>query len=54
MAQLKYLGSVITRDCKDDADAAACIDSANSAFGALGSTNVSLAVKRIVYERDSS
>ena len=50
----KYLGSVLTRDCRDDADVDARINAASHAFGALRqclftSTEVSLCAKKVVY-----
>ena len=51
----KYLGSILTRDCRDDADVDARITAASHAFGALRqclftSTEVSLSAKKVVYE----
>ena len=50
-----YLGSMLSRDCKDILDVDSRIKAASSAFGALRnclftSTNVSFAAKRSVYE----
>ena len=50
-----YLGSVLTRDCKDNADVEARINSASHAFGSLRkclftSTKISFDVKKTVYE----
>ena len=51
----KYLGSILSRDCRDDADVHARIDAASHAFGALReclftSTEVSYSAKKVVYE----
>ena len=51
----KYLGSLLTRDCKDTADVEARINAASHAFGALRqclftSTNISFPAKKMVYE----
>ena len=53
--KFKYLGSILTRDCRDDADVEARIDAASHAFGALrlclfSSTNVTYPAKKVVYE----
>ena len=55
VARVKYLGSILTRDCTDNEDVTARIESASHAFGALRhclftSANISPAVKRVVYE----
>ena len=49
-----YLGSILARDCRDDADVAKRIEAAGGAFGALrkcifSSTKLSFASKRAVY-----
>ena len=51
----KYLGSLLTRDCRDDADVEARINAASHAFGALrqclfSSSNISYPAKKVVYE----
>ena len=50
----KYLGSILTRDCRDDADVDARISAASHAFGALRqclfiSTEVPLSAKKVPY-----
>ena len=50
-----YLGKILTRNCKDDADVVNRICKAGNAFGALrncvlANSHISLAVKRSVYE----
>jgi hypothetical protein len=55
VAEFKYLGSILSRICKDDADVTARIEAASHAFGALRqclftATNISFAAKKIVYE----
>ena len=54
MSQFTYLGSVITRNCRDTADVETRIKKAGNAFGALrkclfASTQVSFAAKKMVY-----
>ena len=55
MDRFVYLGSVLTTDCKDNADVEARINSASQAFGSLRkclftSTKISFNVKKTVYE----
>ena len=50
----KYLGSILSRDCRDDLDVEARIEAASAAFGALrqclfSSANICLDAKKIVY-----
>ena len=50
-----YLGSILSRDCKDDADVSNRIRKAGNAFGALrkcifANSRISLSTKRFVYE----
>ena len=50
-----YLGSILTRDCKDDEDVKARIDAAGGAFGALrksvfSNASICLEAKKVVYE----
>lgn len=50
-----YLGSILTRDCKDTADVESRINAASHAFGALRqclftATEISFPVKKMVYE----
>ena len=54
VAAFLYLGSMLTRDCRDDVDVANRIESASGAFGALrkcifSSSQISFAAKRAVY-----
>ena len=54
VAEFRYLGSILTRDCRDDGDVTARIEAAGSAFGALrkcvfASTYISFGTKKIVY-----
>ena len=51
----KYLGSLLTRDCKDTVEVVSRINAASHAFGALRqciftSTNISFPAKKMVYE----
>ena len=55
VAEFKYLGSILSRDCKDNSDVIERIDAASHAFGALRkclfrSTNISYQAKKLVYE----
>ena len=55
VAHFCYLGSILTRDCKDDEDVKARIDAASGAFGALrksvfSNASICLEAKRLVYE----
>ena len=50
-----YLGSILTRDCKDDEDVKARIDAAGGAFGALrkpvfSNASICFEAKKVVYE----
>ena len=50
-----YLGSFLTRDCKDDSDVLARINSAGGAFGAerkalFSNSEIKFAAKKVVYE----
>ena len=52
--KFRYLGSWLTRDCRDSIDVCERVDSASSAFGALrksifSSVKISLLAKRFVY-----
>ena len=54
VAEFRYLGSFLTRDCRDDRDVIARIEAAGGAFGALrksvfASTYISFRTKKIVY-----
>ena len=53
--KFKYLGSILTRDCKDFEDVKNRIEAAGNAFGSLrhcifASTNLTFDAKRVVYE----
>ena len=54
VARFCYLGSILTRDCKDDEDVEARIEAAGNAFGSLrkaifSKASVSLDAKKMVY-----
>ena len=55
VASFKYLGSVLTRNCRDDEDVALRLKTAGNVFGALrksvfSSAKVSYDAKKVVYE----
>lgn len=54
VSEFRYLGTMLTRDCRDDVDVAKRIEAAGGAFGALrkcifASSSISFAAKRAVY-----
>lgn len=55
VSKFRYLGTILSRNCRDDADVKSRIESAGNAFGALrkclfSNASINFAAKRIVYE----